>query len=156
MKIFKIGILLLIALTLVGCDQNRFTYEIDIKPKLTKVGNKVAVQFELGDLLILDEWEELNTGQLLYIMDESTEKIIHLRIEFGDFSTSTDGFYYMIGANEVFTQPVDWKIISRHVVNWPNVVWSMKDGKTISSEEQEMVKDDGLKDLTGDGTNTDL
>ena len=137
---------------LMGCDQNRFTAEMTIEPKLTQYSGKIAVQFTIGDLLILDEWDELNAGQLLWIMDEDIKKIVNLRIEFGDFSTTTDGFYYLIGQTEIFTTPVDWKIISKHVNSLDNVVWSMKDGKSIRADEEQPEKESETAET---GTNMD-
>ena len=140
MSYLFLGIVLgAILLFLLGCDRDRFTLETEIKPKLTRIGENVAVQFQLGDLLILDEWEDLNSAQLLYVTNDK-EKVVKLRLKYGDFSVSDDGFYYIIGSSEIFTQPVEWKTIARNVNSFPNVVWSIKDGKTISKKKQEEKK----------------
>jgi hypothetical protein len=140
-----------IANLFIACDSNRFTLETKIKPKLTLIGSNVAVQFNLGDLLILDEWKDLNVAQLLYITN-GEERIVNLRLQYGDFSVSSDGFYYMIGNTEIFTQPLEWKIISKHISSLPNVVWSVKDSKTISkkTKEEKKVEKDPLKSVDKD------
>ena len=128
-----------IANLLVGCDSNRFTLETQIKPELTRVGANIAVQFQLGDLLILDEWEDLNAAQIIYLVT-GEDKVVNLRLQYGDFNLSSDGFYYIIGNTEIFTTPVEWETIARNIDSLPNVVWSIKDSKTISKKTKEEKK----------------
>ena len=128
-----------IANLLVGCDSNRFTLETQIKPELTRVGTDIAVQFQLGDLLILDEWEDLNAAQIIYLVT-GEDKVINLRLQYGDFNLSSDGFYYIIGNTEIFTTPVEWETIVRNIDSLPNVVWSIKDSKTISKKTKKEKK----------------
>lgn len=142
-KSLLIGVLIgcFMVFLLASCDSDRFTLETVIKPELTRIGTKIAVQFQLGDLLILDEWEDLNAAQIIYVTSNK-DISVPLRIKFGNFSNNSDGFYYTIGNVEIFTSPVDWKILARNVDSFPNVVWSVKDGKTISEKEKSSEKDD--------------
>ena len=129
---------------LIGCNQNKFEFQSYIKPELTLVSGNIAVEYKLGDLLILDEWPNLNAGQAIFLLNKEKEKTFHLRVVAGDFAGVK--FYYSItGAIEVQTSPVDFKIIARNIDSFPNVIWSEKDGKTIEKEEQKTVQKDDKK-----------
>ena len=129
---------------LVACDQNKFEFQTYIEPELTLVSGNIAVEYKLGDLLILDEWPSLNAGQAIFLLNKEKEKTFHLRVVAGDFAGVK--FYYSItGAIEVQTSPVDCKIMGRNVDSFPNVIWSVKDGKTIEKEEQKIVEKEGQK-----------
>ena len=123
---------------LVACNQNSFEFETYIKPELTLVSGNIAVEYKLGDLLILDEWPDLNAGQAIFLLNKEKEKTFKLRVTAGDF----DGvkFYYsMTGAIELQTSPVDFKIMARNVESFPSVTWTTKEGKEIPKEEQKTV-----------------
>ncbi len=122
------GIFILFISFLVS-DPTRFELETTIRPTLTTVGNKMAVEYKLGDLLILDEWNELNAAQIIFLTKIAKKVIVekvHLKIEAGASDNSDDGFHYRIGNIEIFTKPVSWKTLYNNVDSFPNVVWSSK------------------------------
>jgi len=124
-----IGVLFMLFVRLLLFDPTIFEVETTINPTLTTVGNKIAVEYKLGDLLILDEWNELNSAQIIF-MTKIAKKIIvekvHLKIKASSSDLSDDGFYYRIGNIEIFTKPVSWETLYNNVDSFPNVVWTSK------------------------------
>ena len=134
---------------LMGCSENEFELETIINPELTLVSGDIAVQFQLGDMIVLDEWTTLNSGQTVFLLSDKQKKQYHLKIKAAD---GLDGvmFYYTIsGGIEVKTNPVNYSIISKSVNSFPNVIWKEKDGKTISKKDQKSLEKDELKPTEG-------
>jgi hypothetical protein len=129
---------------LMGCDQNSFEFETYIEPELTLVSGNIAVEYKLGDLLILDEWPDLNAGQAIFLLNNEKEKTFKLRVTAGDFN-GVRFHYEMTGAIELQTKPVDFKILARNVNSFPNVKWITKDGKDIPKEEQKTLANEESK-----------
>jgi len=130
---FTIGVIFILIFIVfilyLNFDPTRFDVETTINPTLTTVGNKIAVEYKLGDLLILDEWTELNAAQIIF-MTKIAKKIIvekvHLKIKASASDLNDDGFYYRIGNIEIFTKPVSWETLYNNVDSFPNVVWINK------------------------------
>ncbi len=124
-----IGMLLILFIVVLISDYTRFELETTINPTLTIVGSQVAVEYKLGNLLILDEWNSLNAAQIIF-MTKIAKKIViekvHLKIKQGASDLSDDGFYYRIGNIEIFTKPASWKTLYNNVDSFPNVVWISK------------------------------
>ena len=124
-----IGLLFILFIRVLIFDSTRFELETTINPTLTIVGSQVAVEYKLGDLLILDEWDSLNAAQIIF-MTKIAKKIIvekvHLKIKASVYNPSDDGFYYRIGNIEIFTKPASWKTLYNNVDSFPNVVWISK------------------------------
>lgn len=140
-----------IASLFIACNSNKFELETTIYPSIN-YSSEVSVEFRLGDLLILDEWTGLNSAQTLFVINkEKMKNGVYLKITAGDF----DGvkFLYIIeGSIQVTTTPVDWKTIKRHIDSFPNVVWKVKDQRTIAEKDQkpEDAKEDDLKSTEND------
>jgi len=114
---------------LMGCgcsESNEFTLETIITPKLTLLGDKIAVKYKLGDLLILDEWTNLNAGEMIFLTTTKEIPPVHLRLECSDGSFSSSYFYYTIGNINTYTTPVKWNILYRNVNSFPNVMWTSR------------------------------
>ena len=119
-----------------GCDSNRVILETVIEPNITYHEGNIAVEYMLGDLLILDTWYNLNTAEELFLADNNRKKTVKLRVKLGDFGFSEDGFFYSIGNISVKTSPVKWKVFKEYVHTMPNVVWEIKDGKYITDKSK--------------------
>jgi len=117
---------------LMGCDENRFKIHTKVTPKLTIVHDRLAVEYKLGDILILDEWKKLNTAQIIFLT-RGEPKTFDLLVECGDWVVNEDGFFYTFGNIEIKTKPVKFKILLKNVENLPNVIWKVRDGKEIKS-----------------------
>lgn len=142
-KQYKIMGLILIFFSvfiLTSCDQNSFELETTIIPEFTPYSGKVAVAYPLGDLLILDEWEDLNVAQELFLTQGKPKRKVYLKVVAADFGESVN-FYYTIGNIEVTTQPIKWKTLFRNVDSIPGVIWKMRDGKTITQKEVKEEKE---------------
>ena len=143
-------IVLILSLTfmLVSCSQNDFELNTNINPELALVSGDIAVQFQLGDMTILDEWTNLNAGQTLFLLGEEKKKQYHLKIRATDGLDGVIFTYTITGGIEIKTNPVKFSILSKSVTSFPNVIWKVKDGKTISKKDQK-VEEDGLRPTEG-------
>jgi hypothetical protein len=142
------GLIFMLFVRLLLFDSTRFEVETTINPILTTVENKMAVEYKLGDLLILDEWNELNAGQMIFLTKIakkiSVEKV-YLTIKASSSDLSDDGFYYRIGNIEIFTKPVSWETLYNNVDSFPNVVWI---NKPESDELEKLdIKTESKKDF---------
>ena len=114
---------------------NEFEMETTIHPKLTLIAGTVAVEYKLGDLLVLDEWEDLNMSQKIYIVNKDTEKDVKLRLRASDY-IKTQFHYTVNGSIKITTSPVEWDVLSKYIDTFPNVIWKTKDSVTISKKNQ--------------------
>jgi hypothetical protein len=117
----------------IGCESNGFIINTTINPKLTQVGDKMAVEYELGDLLILDEWSNLNAAELLFLKNNKAAKKINLKVKCSDSFAWTNYFYYTIGNIDIKTNPTTWNTLYRNVNSFPGVTWITRDDKTAPS-----------------------
>lgn len=123
-------LILSLLLLLVGCDTDSFELETKIDPETTVVSDIIAVEYKLGDLLILDEWEDLNVAQTLFLTNKKKAKEVHLKVTAGSFVGVV--FDYTINNSiSIQTNPVEWKVLHKNVDSLPNVIWKTKDGKDI-------------------------
>jgi len=126
-----------------GCkEENKFTLETTIDPLITLLGDKIAVKYKLGDLLILDEWKNLNAGEMLFLTTTKDLPPVHLRLQCGDDAFTSNYFYYTIGNISTNTTPVEWSILYRNVDSFPNVMWTSKsdDNKKGNTRETQTKK----------------
>jgi hypothetical protein len=117
---------------LIGCDENRFEVHTKVTPNLTIVDRGIAVEYKLGDILILDEWKKLNTAQIIFLT-RGEPKTFDLLVECGDWDISENGFFYTFGNIEIKTKPVKFEILLKNVENLPNVIWKVRDGEEVNS-----------------------
>ena len=84
---FVLGILLSsLVVILVGCDTSALEIDTTVTPKFTSIAGTLAVEYQLGDLLILDEWSELNAAQMVFLATGDDLKQVHLKVTAGDFN----------------------------------------------------------------------
>jgi len=138
-KIMGVILIFLSVFILSSCDKYKFESETMINPKFDFLDGSLAVQYQLGNLMVLDEWEDLNVAQILFLTNDD-KKEVKLRVVAGDFGPSVK-FYYTIGNIEVQTEPVKWKTIFRVVDSLPNVKWLVQDNKIIEHKELEKEKE---------------
>jgi hypothetical protein len=136
---------------LMGCDENRFEIHTKVTPNLTIVDRGIAVEYQIGNILVLDEWKKLNTAQIIFLT-RGEPKTFELTIESGDWSLNEDGFYYTFGNIEIKTDPIKFKVLLKHVDSLPDVIWKVRDGeevknKPISSKEESKSNDTRGKKL---------
>ncbi len=141
------SILILLIFTIfvfIGCgcsEPNEFTLETTINPKLTLLGDKIAVTYKLGDLVILDEWTNLNAGEMIFLTTTKELPTVHLRLECSDSMFSSNYFYYSIGNISTYTTPVKWSILHRNIDSFPNVTWtSRSDNKKTTTIKIQIKK----------------
>ena len=142
-----------------GCSEpNKFTLETTITPKLTLLGDKIAVKYKLGDLLILDEWRNLNAGEMLFLT--TTEEIppVYLRLKCSDSFWDSNYFYYTIGNISTQTTPVKWSILYRNIDSFPNVMWTSRkdDNKKSNSTGNITTKKNPIKEKSEKGEKSEL
>jgi len=148
----RIILLILFGLSVVilnGCDTNAFEVDTVVDVKFTAISGRLAVEYKLGDLLILDEWKDLNIAQILFLTKDGTSKSVHLHVVAGDFNSRS--FTYKIGNIEVVTDPVKWETLMRNVDSFPGVTWKIKDNKTVKVDEPETEENPDKKKEKGLG-----
>ncbi len=126
----------LIIMLLSGCTQSKTELETIIVPKITRSGiTTIAVEYMLGDLLVIDEWETgLNAGEILFLIDDSPKKIT-LRViaedwTFGSYAT----FYYTIGSIEIRTNPITFSTFIKYINTFPSDEQNGNSQKTSSKK----------------------
>lgn len=132
-----------------GCSENdRFKLETTITPKLTLLGDKIAVKYKLGDLLILDEWKNLNAAEMIFLTTDGEIPEVHLRLDCGSSVWDYDYFYYTIGNIDTKTSPVRWSTLYRNVDSFPNVMWISRsdDNKKSNTIEKTTIKKKPIKE----------
>jgi len=81
-------LLTLIAISLLvvsGCTSNKFEISNMIHPTVLSVfGKEVAIEYKLGDILVLDELKDLNRAQALYISKNKDNLKLQLIITYED------------------------------------------------------------------------
>jgi len=136
--------MLFLSMFIMSCDSNKFSLETEVIPDIESVetasGKVIAVQYKLGNLIILDTLSGLNAAEILYLTEKRDKtEAIHLKINAGDVSKVH--FYYTIGSISKKTKPVNFDILLKNVDSFPNVVWEYKDNKYVAeSEEKEKIK----------------
>lgn len=149
MKKYVLIFLAFFMLIFISCESNRFEVRTTITPKVTMVGDRVAVEYKLGDLLILDEWKGLNISELLFLSKDEGTKKLNLKIIASD---GIDGiyFYYSYGNIAVKTNPVNWSTLYRNADSFPGVKWLVLNDKTIAkgqTDKKVEVKKEKKKDI---------
>ncbi len=130
---------------IIGCgcsESNEFILETTIAPQLTLLGDKIAVKSKLGDLLILDEWRNLNAGEMLFLTTTKELPPVHLRLRCSDSMFNRGYFYYTIANISIRTTPVKWSILYRNVDSFPNVMWTSRgdDNKKTNTVDSQIKK----------------
>ena len=121
-------------------DNKKVEINTIIDPEFTQIGNySVAVEYMLGDLLVLDGWYNLNSAQVLFLADKNKKKQIKLHVKMGDMGSSSNGFRYSIGNIEVKTDPISWELFEKHIDSMPDLVWVVN--KEKSTPEIKSSKD---------------
>ena len=124
----------------ISCADNSFQVDTKISPKVTIVGNLLAIQYDLGDLRVLDEWKDINASEFLFLAQEDNIKEINLKFYCDDSGVNTPYFNYTINHIEVRTNPIATRILFRYVNSFPDVRWIIKDEKEVSSDDSEEKK----------------
>lgn len=132
--------LLIFMFLFMGCIDNRFEVDTKVSPEVTVVGNLLAVQYSLGNLRVLDEWKELNASEFLFLAQEGNIKDINLKFICDDSGVSDVYFNYTINHIEIRTRPVKANILFQYVNSFPDVRWTVIDGKELPSSNSEEKK----------------
>lgn len=118
-----------------GCSENKFTISNTIHPTILNIfGADIAIEYTLGDILVLDELTALNRAQAMYISKHQDNIGLQLIIKSRDGLFPLTVFkYYLEGGNELGTNNnvIEADIIIANSHNIDNFVWITKDGKDI-------------------------
>jgi len=132
----------ILIIILIACSNNTFEINTTITPKLTDVGSRIAVEYMLGDLMILDEWKGLNAAEFLFLTQKDKPLDVKLNV------AATDGggcctvvFEYIIANIRVKTQPVSLDILLDNIESIENVRWEVKNGVTMTNKKEQTNKD---------------
>jgi len=128
---FILGVLMFI---IGGCSiYNKVEIKTTITPKLTRAVDVIAVEYMLGDLLILDEWKNLNFAQIVFLTDRDKPLKVDLLIDASDFDRFSVKFYYTVANITIDTTPVKWDILSDYIETIQNVRWIKKEGRLMEN-----------------------
>ena len=144
--------LLIFMFIFIGCTDNSFEVDTKVSPKVTVVGNLLAVQYDLGDLRVLDEWKDLNASEFLFLAKEDNIKEVNLKFYCDDSGVNTPYFNYTINHIEVRTNPIKTQVLFRYVNSFPDVRWIIKDEKKVSSDDSEEKKTESPPSKTKSNT----
>jgi len=152
-KVFSFGfIMIFLILTfgfmsgMIACTQNGFEIKTTIEPKLNAgIKGRVAVEFKLGELLILDEWKNLNTAQVLFLTRKDNPLKVNLRIVGDDMAADKVVFIYTVANMKQKTAPIVWSLMMEHIDSISNVKWSIKEGKTLINQAEQTNKSPEVK-----------
>ena len=100
-------ILILLVFFICSCDNNAFIGTVKIDPKIKNVAGDITVTYKIGDLLILDTWDDccLETAEKLHLTNGEPE-VFMVTVTAGDFNGVS--FNYVVdGTIEVKSKPVD-------------------------------------------------
>jgi hypothetical protein len=80
-KKFLLVPLIFLSLLVVSCIEEKFEINTKIHPKILGSSfGSVAIEYNLGKLLILDELKDLNMAQTLFIEKNKNDLILGLKI----------------------------------------------------------------------------
>jgi len=130
-------ILLLSVFIICSCDSNAFIGKIQIDPEVNSVAGDITVTYRIGDLLILDTWDDccdLETAEKLHLINGDAETFM-LTVTAGDCN-GVSFEYEVDGTIQVKTKPVNWKTIVKAADNFDTITWTAKDGKIINESNQ--------------------
>ncbi len=125
----------------IGCDSDLFELETDIYPEIELVdtgsGKTISVQYNLGDLLILDTWSNIDASKQLYLIQKrKVEEPVHLKVVSGDWKGTK--FYYNIASISKKTEPAKHDLLMKHVESFPNVIWKYKGNVHLNEKKEDI------------------
>lgn len=139
---------------LLGCSSaNHFEINTEIKPTvfLEQETHTMALEYKLGDLLILDQLKYMDISKYAYIERNSENLKLHLNVEYKSTSGCCMRFRYNLGAVELgySTNPVKAEVLMDHSSMIPGFVWYIRNKKLVNQkslvdEMQEQTKKDDL------------
>jgi len=119
-----------------GCTENKFEISNKIYPTVLDVGANIAIEYKLGDIIVLDELNDLNLAQSLYILKNKDNLELQLIITYEDDCGCFTEFEYYLGGNkiEVNKDVVEAKILMANYHKISNFIWIVKDGRKMSNQ----------------------
>lgn len=141
----KLFFIIIAAIIITGCENNVIEIDTVIKPRMTMVEHLIAVEYKLGDLIVLDDWYGLNGAQELFLSENSKKLEAQLHVKVGDAGFSSDGFYYTIGNIEVKTDPVSWNTLMKYSDSIPDLKWIKRNGEKMPTTSDSSIKKDTNK-----------
>jgi len=132
-------LMLIIAVSLLvisGCTENKFEISNKIHPIILDSGGNIAMEYKLGNILVLDELNDLNVAQSMYIINNKDTLELQLIIKYEDSCPCFTEFEYYLGGNkiEVNKNVVEAKVLMENYHKISNFIWIVKDGKKMSNQ----------------------
>jgi hypothetical protein len=119
-----------------GCTENKFEISNKIHPTILDFGGNIAMEYKLGNILVLDELNDLNVAQTMYFVNNKDTIELQLIIKYEDSCPCFTEFEYYLGGNkiEVNRDVVEAKVLMENYDNISNFIWFIKDGKEILNQ----------------------
>ena len=94
------------------------------------------MEYKLGNILVLDELNDLNVAQSMYIINNKDTLELQLIIKYEDSCPCFTEFEYYLGGNkiEVNKNVVEAKVLMENYHKISNFIWIVKDGKKMSNQ----------------------
>lgn len=99
MKKYFLAILLIFIMS--ACTHFEATNEIH--PKVTVVGNKIGLEYKLGNLTITDQFDDIDTSIYRYILEHKDTIRFTLKIVYDDSGNTVVFFQYYVNGVHVAT-----------------------------------------------------
>ena len=86
---------------LFGCTH--FEAVNEIHPKVTVVGNKIGLEYKLGNLIVADQFDDIDSSIYKYIIENKDTIRFTLKIEYDDSGNTAVFFQYYVNGVHVET-----------------------------------------------------
>lgn len=132
-------ILALSSLMLVSCTKVETSNRI--YPDVHIVGDRIGISYQLGDILVNDELEDLSNKMFDHFKNHKDNIVLTLHVYYNDAEKSKTEFTYYINGIKLCTNDdvVDVQTILAHKNSIPGLVYN---GELVSSaKESEVVKE---------------
>lgn len=135
---------LMFLIFMIGCTQNQFCNEMEIRVKVLKINqNSVSINYKLGneevydDIVLQAEAQTIMLGKRKFI----TLKLVTSGLHHDNKETASGKYYYginYIGSSKIFK---DYDTLLRLAQQNPSLfIWTVKDGNFIKDKEEKHVE----------------
>ena len=145
MKQLKVVVFIIFIATLFSCENYRYeAHELQIDAKILGVTNEcIGIEYEVVNVLILEDLCDLKTSQLSYITSNAKDEIIKLNLKIiGTDVNYTDGmvyFKYFLGGEKIGENQrnvnMSYLKFGERLSKLSNFEWKIWDGDKVKNPE---------------------
>ncbi len=138
---------------LTGCSDNKWEIRQTVKPEvLNQLADTIAIKYNLGPFIILDDIKLKNSAQAIYIFKTKDVFELDVIVKWSDHWANNTGFHYYFNESKIGgnypSRPIDLSILQKAELDIPGFKWLVKDDKKVEESveisEKESVQEKGL------------